>query len=52
MGRIDDARETIQSLLELDPVLTLTRLKQIYPVAGYRNLDGFLDGLRKAGLPE
>ncbi len=52
MGRIDDARQTIQSLLELDPALTVTRLKQIYPVAAYRNLDGFLDGLRKAGLPE
>ena len=52
LGRIDDARRTIESLLELDPALTLTRLEQIYPVAGYRNLDGYLEGLRKAGLPE
>ncbi len=28
------------------------RLKAIYPVSGYKNLDGFLEGLRKAGLAD
>jgi adenylate cyclase len=50
--RLDEAKETIQQLLELDPELTITRLQEIYPVANYKNLDSFLDGLRRAGLPE
>ncbi len=50
--RLDEAKETIQQLLELDPELTITRLQEIYPVANYRNLGSFLDGLRRAGLPE
>jgi len=50
--RLDEAKKTIQQLLDLDPELTVTRLQQIYPVAKYKNLDSFLDGLRKAGLPE
>lgn len=32
--------------------MTVSRLTAIYPVSGYRNLDGFLDGLRKAGLAD
>lgn len=52
IGQFDEAKETIRQLLELDPELTVTRLQQIYPVAKYKNLDSFLDGLRKAGLPE
>ena len=34
--------------LELDPELTISRLKEIFPVARYKNLDG----LGKAGLPK
>ncbi|MCK5364359.1 MAG: adenylate/guanylate cyclase domain-containing protein, partial [Gammaproteobacteria bacterium] len=52
LSQLDEAKETIQQLLDLDPELTVTRLQQIYPVAKYKNLDSFLDGLRKAGLPE
>jgi len=50
--RLDEAREAIRELLELVPDLTITRLQEIYPVANYKNLDSFLDGLRRAGLPE
>ena len=50
--RLDEAKETIQQLLELDPELTITRLQEIYPVANHKNLGSFLDGLRRAGLPE
>jgi adenylate cyclase len=52
LGLKDEAQETVRRLLELDPELTLTRLPEIYPVARYRNLEAFLDGLRQAGLPE
>ncbi len=46
-----EARESIERLIALDPELTLSRLTEIYPVAKYRNLEGLLDGLRRAGLP-
>ena len=51
LGLEDEAEEAINRVLELDPELTVTRLTQIYPVARYRNLEAFLDGLRRAGLP-
>ncbi len=50
--QLEAARETVRQLLELDPELTVSRLEQLYPVARYRNLQGFLDGLRKAGLKD
>ena len=45
-------REAVRRSLKLDPDLTVSRLEEIYPIAGYKNLDSYLDGLRKAGLPE
>ncbi len=50
LGRTEEAGAAVTRSLELDPAMTLARLKAIYPVSGYRNLDGFLKGLRKAGL--
>jgi hypothetical protein len=38
--------------LELDPKLTVSRVLEIYPISNYKNLDAYIDGLRKAGLPE
>ena len=52
LDRWDEAQDSVNQLLVIDPELTITRLKLIYPVARYKNLDAFLDGLRKAGLPE
>ncbi|MCZ6466238.1 MAG: adenylate/guanylate cyclase domain-containing protein [Alphaproteobacteria bacterium] len=51
LGRTEAAGAAVARSLELDPAMTIPRLKAIYPVSGYRNLDGFLEGLRKAGLP-
>jgi len=46
----------IASLAQLDHVddadAALKRLLETFPLSKYRNLDGMLDGLRKAGLPE
>ncbi len=47
-----EARDALNQLLELEPDLTISRLKKIYPVARYKNLDGFLEGLHKAGLED
>ena len=52
LGRTEEAGAAVARSLELDPAMTISRLKAIYPVSGYRNLDGFLDGLRKAGLAD
>ena len=52
LDRIDEANAALNQLLELDPGLTIKRLLDIFPLSRYRNLDGMLDGLRKAGLPE
>ncbi len=51
LGRQEEAEAAIRDLLEMDPALTIARLKEIYPVARYRNLEGFIEGLKKAGLP-
>jgi TolB-like protein len=50
LGQMEEARETLRQLLELEPDLTISRLQQIYPLTRCRNLEGFLEGLRKAGL--
>ncbi len=52
LGRLDDAKVSIGRALELNPELTITRLPELFPIAGYKNLDGFMAGLRKAGLPD
>ncbi|MCH7796187.1 MAG: CadC-family transcriptional regulator, partial [Proteobacteria bacterium] len=52
LGRTEEAGAAVARSLELDPAMTISRLKAIYPVSGYRNLDGFLEGLRKAGLAD
>ena len=45
-----EAEGAVKQLRELDPELTISRLEATYPVARYRNLDAFLEGLSKAGL--
>lgn len=52
LGQTEDAEAAIGGLLALDPNLTITTLQERYPVSGYRNLDGFIEGLGKAGLPD
>ena len=52
LGRTEEAAAAVTRSLELDPAMTISRLKAIYPVSGYRNLDGFLEGLRTAGLAD
>jgi len=48
LDRIDEARDWLGRLLELDPALTISRLKASTPYYP----PGYLEGLRKAGLPE
>lgn len=52
LGRLDEAQAAIKQSLELNPDLTIARLSELFPIARYKNLDAYLDGLRKAGLPD
>ena len=52
LGRTDEANTWLERLTELDPEITISRIQAIYPISRYRNLDAFLEGLRKAGFPE
>ena len=52
MGMIDEARETWQEALRINPDYSLEQRRKVLP---YKNPDDFervVEGLRKAGLPE
>jgi hypothetical protein len=52
LGRLDEARATVARLLELEPNLNLSVLRERVPIGDPKLMDFFLAGLRKAGLPE
>lgn len=52
LGRLDEAQASIRRALALNSKLSITRLPELFPIARCKNLDAYLDGLRKAGLPE
>lgn len=52
LGHGTDARHALEGAIKITPQLTVGRFVEIWPVARYKNLDAYLDGLRKAGLPE
>jgi len=52
LGRLAEAQAAIKQSLQLNPGLTIGRLTEFFPIARYKNLGAYLDGLRKAGLPD
>jgi hypothetical protein len=50
LGRIDEARADIQSLLAIRPGVTVSEARRFLDYTP--NPDHYLDSLRKAGLPE
>jgi adenylate cyclase len=52
LGQLGEARAAVARVLELDPGLTILTLRQRAPIFDAKLMDRFLDGLRKAGLPE
>jgi TolB-like protein len=53
LGRIEEAREGLDRLLEITPWLTIARYKALYTITHPPELiDLHVEGLRKAGLPE
>ncbi len=52
LGQTDDARAAVAKSLELNADLTLSEIAGLVPYRRREDLDHYLDGLRKAGLPE
>lgn len=51
-GQLDEAREALAIVRELQPDVSLAILRETVPYATERGMDLFLEGLRKAGLRE
>jgi TolB-like protein/Flp pilus assembly protein TadD len=51
-GRVDESRRAMKQLRELDPSLRISNLGDWLPIHRPQDLATFVDGLRKAGLPE
>jgi adenylate cyclase len=52
LGRMDEARAAVSTMLELAPTMTVSRLRALWPIRDPQTLSTILDGLRSAGLPE
>jgi adenylate cyclase len=52
LDRIEDAREEWRELLRIYPRYSLEHRRRVLPYKDTRDFDRFVEGLRKAGLPE
>ena len=52
MGRDAEAKAAAQTLLKLDPQLSVSRLVRRYPVAIRDKFETYYEGLRRAGVPD
>ena len=52
LGRIDEAHAAVEKLRELAPVLTVSGLRERWPLRKPEVLERILDGPRTAGVPE
>ena len=51
-GHLEDARQAIERLREIDPTLRVSNLNDRIPLRRPDHLAKYAEGLRKAGLPE
>jgi Flp pilus assembly protein TadD len=51
-GRQEQAKIAMARLRKLDPALRLSNLKDVTPLRRPADLNRYIEGLRKAGLPE
>jgi hypothetical protein len=50
LGRLEEARRSIEALQMLRPEIDLAFVRDYWPIADANALEYLLDGLRKAGL--
>jgi hypothetical protein len=51
-GRLKEAGHAMERLRQIDPTLRISNLKDRHPIRRPDDLTKFVEGLRKAGLPE
>jgi tetratricopeptide (TPR) repeat protein len=51
-GRSDEARKAMAQLRMIDPTLSISKLKYLFPIRRSQHFERWSEGLRKAGLPE
>jgi tetratricopeptide (TPR) repeat protein len=52
LGHISNARMAVTQILKLDPAMRISNIGQITPIQRPEHVAMWVDGLRKAGLPE
>jgi hypothetical protein len=52
LGRLSEARDTVANLLQLEPGLTISKLRRRAPIFDATLMNAYLARLRMAGLPE
>ncbi len=52
LGRISEAQERLQEFLKYEPDYTLSKVQTIHRFVDDEEKSRFIDGLRKAGMPE
>ncbi|ETW97029.1 MAG: hypothetical protein ETSY2_45340, partial [Candidatus Entotheonella gemina] len=52
LGQTEEAREYIQRLLSLEPEFSISAFSKKYPLQKETDKQKYIDGLRKAGVPE
>lgn len=52
LGKIDEAAPHVRTLLDLEPIFTVQRFAQAYPLKREIDRQHYMEGLRLAGVPE
>jgi DNA-binding SARP family transcriptional activator len=52
LGLVEEARPYVKKLLDLEPKFTVRRFAKTYPIKKDCDRERYMDGLRKAGVPE
>ena len=52
VGRLDESREALSELLQRRPSISISLVREIFPITDQEFLEAYVGGLRKAGLPE
>jgi hypothetical protein len=52
MGRLEDAKEAVKSVLDIAPRYRIASSQRMFPYPEARDRERLVDSLRAAGLPE